>query len=90
MMDAPLRKIEGAFSETAIDGEIVVMSLQSGEFFSLVDSAAAIWSLIDGTRDRIALIAAAARQHAAQPDLIAPDVDAFLGQLSAAGLIEAA
>ena len=83
-----LRKCTARFSETAIDGEVVVMELERGDFFSLTGTAAAAWQRIDGTRTRAALIADLAADHDLAPADVAADVDAFLDQLRAAGLIE--
>jgi hypothetical protein len=88
-LTGPISKRHDSFVETAIDDETVVMSLQSGDFFSLRGSAAAIWELLDGTRDRAAICAQLALEHTAQPDDIARDVDAFLNDLVSAGLIAA-
>ena len=86
-MSQPLTKDPAAFAETRIDDEIVIMNLASGDFFSLTDSAAAIWDLLDGTRDRAAVLAALSVQYdAAQTDL-ARDLDNFLGELRSGGLI---
>ena len=87
-MNKPLTKRTAAFSETAIDDEVAQLNLKDGTFFSLTDSAAAIWPLIDGTRDRAALLAALAQTYDAPPAEIAPDLDAFLAQLSAAGFLD--
>ena len=78
------------FSETDIDQEIVVMRLDNGEFFSLEGTAAATWRLIDGTRDRAALIEALATEYGTDRSEIAADVDDFLAQLKELGLIGAA
>jgi len=64
------------------------MDLAQGNFFSLTGTAAAIWRHIDGSRSRAALIAELATDYAMDPDEVAADVDAFLAQLDAAGLIE--
>ncbi len=82
-----IAKAEGNFSETEIDDEVVVMNLESGEFFSLTDTARAIWRLIDGSRDRGALLAELVSEFGAEPGDIAADLDPFLDQLDAAGLI---
>ena len=90
-MSQPLTKDPAAFAETRIDDEIVIMNLASGDFFSLKDSAAAIWDLLDGTRNRAAVLAALTSQYAASPGDPAPDLardfDSFLGELRSAGLI---
>ena len=86
-MTGVLTKAVERFSETAIDAEIVVMNLDSGDFFSLSGTARAIWLLIDGTRDRAALVAELARQFEMRPDAIAGEVDQFLAQLVNADLV---
>jgi pyrroloquinoline quinone biosynthesis protein D len=83
----PLAKQFDRFTETAIDDEIVVMRLDSGDFFSLEGTAAATWRLIDGTRDRAALIKALAADYGSDESEIAADVDDFLSQLKRQGLV---
>ncbi len=87
-MTLPLTKDPTAFAETRIDDEIVVMNLASGDFFSLEDSAAAIWDLIDGTRNRAAVLAALDGAYDAAGADLARDLDNFLGELRAGGLIQ--
>ena len=89
-MSQPLTKDPSAFAETRIDDEIVIMNLSSGDFFSLQDSAAAIWDLLDGSRDRAAVLAALADGYDAAGADLARDLDAFLGELRAGGLISGA
>lgn len=86
-MNQPLTKDPAAFAETRIDDEIVIMNLASGDFFSLTDSAATIWDLLDGTRDRAAVLAALTSQYDAEPRALANDLDTFLGELRGGGLI---
>lgn len=88
-MSIKLAKATGRFSETAIDDEVVVMSLESGDFFSLTGTARAIWHLIDGTRSRAALLTELAAQFDLEETALAGDLDAFLAQLGAAGLLGA-
>ena len=76
------------FTETVIDDEIVIMRLDNGEFFALSQTAAAIWRLIDGTRDRAALLVALGGAFDAGEQQMSADVDEFLAQLSAAGLLD--
>ena len=82
-----LAKDPTRFAETRIEDETVVMSLETGDFFSLTGTAQAIWRLLDGTRDRVALLSALAESYGATPDGIAAEVDSFLDELRAAGLI---
>ena len=83
-----LIKRHDRFTETAIDDEIVIMRLDNGEFFALSQSAAAIWRLIDGTRDRARLLTALGEVFDADERKIAADVDEFLRQMRAAGLLD--
>lgn len=82
-----LAKAAGHFTETEIDDEIVVMSLDSGDFFSLTGPARAIWLALDEGMERAGLIARLATAFETEPAALAADVDAFLGQLRSAGLL---
>ena len=86
-MTQPLTKRSEAFSETAIDGEVVLLNLQDGTFFSLTGTAALIWQLIDGSRDRAALLTELALTYGADSATMAPDLDGFLAQLAKAGFL---
>ncbi len=89
-MTGMLVKNPEAFSETAIDGEVVLLNLRDGTFFSLTGTAALIWPLLDGTRSRAALLDELARTHGEAEAVIAPDLDVFLNQLAKAGFIAGA
>ncbi|MGH6787844.1 MAG: HPr-rel-A system PqqD family peptide chaperone [Novosphingobium sp.] len=82
-----IRKVHDRFAETVIDDEAVVMDLDSGQFYSLSGTALAVWRLVDGARGRSELIAELADRFGTRPAEIAADVDAFLDELSDAGLI---
>jgi len=86
-MTEPLRKAETRYVETALDDETIVMDIDSADFFSLNATAGAVWRLIDGTRDRDAIVAALAAEFAASPEEIGADVDALIGQLRTAGFL---
>lgn len=82
-----LTKQANRFTETDIDEEIIVMRLDNGEFFSLSGTGAATWRLIDGTRNREALLAALAEEFDGNASGMAADVDEFLSRLRELGLI---
>ncbi len=86
-MTSALVKQNAAYSEAAIDGEVVLLNLADGTFFSLTGTAADIWPLIDGSRTRDTLLTDLAAIHAAAPEDIAPDLDAFLADLVRAGFV---
>lgn len=73
--------------ETAIDEEIIVMRLDNGELYSLTGTAAAAWRLVDGQRDRAALVAALTEEYSAPEDRIAADIGDCLRQWRESGLI---
>lgn len=82
-----LAKRADQFSETTVDDEVVVMHLSSGDFFSLTDTAKAIWEQIDGARSREAIIADLAQEYGVTAEQIAPEIDLFLTRLCDAGLL---
>ena len=82
-----LAKDPERYAEARIDDETVVMNLDSGDFFSLAGTAQSIWRLLDGTRDRAAILAALAAEYDAAEAEMADDLDAFLAELRAAGLL---
>jgi hypothetical protein len=63
------------------------MRLDNGELLSLVDSAAAAWRLMDGSRDCRALAQALAAEYEAGESQIAKDLGQLLDELMEAGLI---
>ena len=87
-MSSALVKRADRFVETEIDGETVVMELETGDFFSLSGSALSIWQLIDGTRDRASLGAAIAAEYQIAEAQLAGEIDAFVAELKAAKLVE--
>ena len=82
-----IRKLAGNYTEAAIDDEIILMRLDNGELLSLTDSAAAVWRLIDGQRDRAAVVAALEAEFEAGSQQIDRDVTELLRRLAEARLI---
>ncbi|GGZ89700.1 PqqD family protein [Novosphingobium arvoryzae] len=88
-MTGILNKCPDRFVETEIDDEIVVMDLESGNFFSLKDTALDIWRLVDGTRSPADIAAELANDYDVAESELADDVAAFLDEALTAGLLEA-
>ena len=84
-----LAKDPTRYAETRIDDETVVMSLDTGDFFSLTGTAQSIWRLLDGSRDRAAILSELSAEYRAPEAEIAADLDAFVAELRAAGLLAA-
>ena len=82
-----IRKLAANYTEADIDDEIILMRLDNGELLSLTETAAVVWRLIDGMRDRDALVTTLGTQFDADRQLIARDVAELLQQLSEAGLV---
>jgi len=82
-----IRKLTANFTEAKIDGEIILMRLDTGELLSLADSAAAVWGLIDGQRDLAAILAALSDEFDVGRGELGRDVPDLLRQLADARLI---
>lgn len=86
-MTAALVKQWNRFSETVVEGEVILLNLDDGAFFSLSGTAATIWPMIDGTRNRDALLTDLGAIYDAPVASIAGELDQFLAQLQEAGFV---
>lgn len=82
-----IQKSGERISEASVGDEVVIMRLDTGEFFSLTGTGAAIWRLIDGRRDRKELVSALADAFDSKGCEIGRDVDEFLRDLAKSGLL---
>lgn len=82
-----IRKLPANFVETELDGEGVLMSLASGEFFALRGSSLAIWKAIDGDRSEQDVARVLTEEYAECPDVVSHDLRPFLASLKDAGFI---
>jgi hypothetical protein len=89
MTENAISKRTDRFTQADIGDEIVVMRLDSGEFFSLTETSAATWRLIDGTRSRSDLLRELAAQFDGDHAVIAADVDRLLADLVDMDLVTA-
>ena len=87
MRPVRIEKNRDRFVETAIDDEIVIMRLDTGSFFSLSDTAAAIWRLIDGTSNEDVIVSQLQRDFAGNGATIGRDVQEFVSELTEMGLL---
>jgi coenzyme PQQ synthesis protein D (PqqD) len=74
----------------AIDGEVIVINLSTGAYYSLRGSAAEAWELIqrpDGI-DTSQLIAVLATRYEASPEELSAAFDPFVAELGREGLVE--
>jgi hypothetical protein len=71
-----------------LDGEAVVINLDSGAYFGLNPPATTLWNLLEaGPRSDEALALGLAAAHGADPEEVAADVGHFLGDMERAGLL---
>lgn len=87
-MTSTPKKHAPAFVETKIGEEMIVMHLESGEFFSLKGTASEIWSLIDGEQSTADIVTTLAERHDAPEEAVKEDVEEFIKQLGQAGLLD--
>lgn len=70
-----------------IDGELMVIRLSDGTYYSMDGVGARVWELIDGGHDLPAVIRSIATSYAAGVEQVASDVRALVQELLAEGLI---
>jgi len=87
-MTSAIRKATGKYVETEVDGERVVMSLDSGRFFALDGTGLAVWEALDTEGTQAAIVDRLSARYGEPPARIAEDVAPFLARLREAGLIE--
>jgi len=70
-----------------IDGELMVIRLSDGTYYSMDDVGTRVWELIDGGHDLLAVIRNIATSYAVAVEQVASDVRALVQELLAEGLI---
>ncbi|WP_310534800.1 PqqD family protein [Novosphingobium sp.] len=76
-------KLPDAFGAAEVDGEIVLISASSGEFFAIKGSGVEIWRLLDESGDVDDITTGLTKQFAIDADAARSEVVDFLGQLEA-------
>ena len=82
-------KISSAAVKTVIDGEIVIMNVDSGNFFALKDTAAAIWTRLEAGVSPESMVESLSSEYDLDNVSVQDEVDAFLDQLHQLGLLDA-
>ena len=85
-----VRKNIERFTEAAIDDEVVLMRIDTGEFYSLTGTGAEIWRLIDGERSEADVVKMLESSFNAPAAVIAKDVADLIRELAGMGLIDRA
>lgn len=84
---AAIRKVDGAFAETRVGDEVVLMNVDTGEFHAVKGTGLAIWQLIDGMRGPTEIVATLTARYAVDALQCQADVDRFLAGLEKAGFV---
>jgi hypothetical protein len=74
--------------DDTIEGEVIVIDLDTGTYYSLRDTSAEIWQGIKAGTDEPAICESLAEHYAATKEEIASAVSRLLEELAAEGLIE--
>jgi len=74
----------------AIDGEVMIINLESGIYYSLTGTAAAAWPLVASGVPAHSIAESVAVACAADPGAVARDFAVFIGQLLAESIIRGA
>lgn len=85
-----VRKNIERFTEAAIDDEIVLMRIDTGEFYSLSGSGAEVWRLIDDQRSEADIVKMLEASFTAPAAVIAKDVTELIRELAGMGLVDRA
>jgi hypothetical protein len=88
MNDRVPRKATQHFVETELDGEAVVMNVDTGQFHALKDTALAIWRLIDGERSVGAIQSELRKSYDVEQERCRAECERFFVSLHRAGFIE--
>lgn len=73
-----------------LDGETIVLSLESGTYFGLNATGTRVWSLIEEGASRNAIIERISREFDHPLDAVQSDVEELLATLQAKGLVTVA
>ncbi len=73
---------------TEIDGEIVLMNIQTGHYYSLAGSAASIWKAIGGCATLDSVCASLMTEYAVAEETCRREVSDFLNSLAEHRLIQ--
>lgn len=87
-MSNPRRRDETLAEDVPNTGECVLLDKVRGRVLALNPTAAAVWELLDGTRDAAAIAAILAEAGGVTPEQARTDVDALLEELETAGFLD--
>jgi hypothetical protein len=81
MNDNSLYSRRADLLETTLDNEVVLMSIERGSYFGLEGTARRIWQLLAQPMTKSQLVQALCLEYAAEPEVIARDLEPFLQKM---------
>ena len=88
MIAAVPRKVPDRFAETDLNGETVLMNIDTGQFHALKNTGLAIWRLIDGVRSIAAIQAELLKIYDVDDAQCQAETFRFLNALKESGFVE--
>lgn len=81
------KRREGVAAQV-VNGEAVLLNIESGEYFSLNRVGSRVWELCDGTRSAANIISVICDEFDVPEDVVAVDAGEFLAALEQDNLLE--
>jgi Coenzyme PQQ synthesis protein D (PqqD) len=72
----------------AVSGEVVILDLRSGDYLGIDEIGSELWRMLADGLALAAIKERLAADYGENPDVVARDVDEFMAELQAAGLVE--
>jgi hypothetical protein len=70
-----------------IDGEVIIVNLKQGDYYSLLNTSAEIWTEIERGQSSAQVVAQLTQNYQEEPEIIAQGVQLFIEQLIEEGII---
>ena len=78
----------GRVVDEVIDGEVIIIQLERGTYFSLGGSGSQVWELLKAGADRDSVVASLEASYSSEPGEVGDAVDALLDELVAEEVLD--
>lgn len=86
-LNTALAKDSDQIIDRMVDGEVLLIHLQSGDYFSLNSTGTKVWESIDGSRTVQDLVELVLAEYDADKDQVVADVLSLVNDLADEGLV---
>lgn len=86
-LDTSVAKETNHIIDRVVDGEVLLIDLRSGDYFSLNATGATVWQHIDGTKTIDDLVKIVLAEYDTDPDQVVADVLRLVNDLANEGLV---